>query len=119
MKNLVIGGRKNKKFGEKVYNKLIRDKIPLIIEESGKKAIIEKVSGKKYLNLLHAKLTEELKEYLDSHSVEELADLVEVVYAILDHKEVSRQEFEGVRKQKVMERGAFQDKLLLKEVIDD
>ena len=103
----------------KVYNKLIRDKIPRIIEEGGKKAILEKVSGKKYLSLLHAKLAEELKVYLDSQRVEELADLVEVVYAILDHKEVSLQEFEDIRKQKVMERGAFQDKLLLKEVIDD
>ncbi|GAB6155788.1 hypothetical protein JCM17380_45390 [Desulfosporosinus burensis] len=105
--------------GVKVYNKLIRDKIPQIIEQSGKQAIIEKVSGKEYQDLLNAKLGEELQEYLDSQSVEELADLVEVVYAILEHKEVSRQEFEDIRKQKVLKRGAFQDKLLLKEVIDD
>ena len=103
----------------KVYNKLIRDRIPQIIEQSGKKAIIKKVSGKEYLDLLNAKLSEELQEYLDNQSIEELADLVEVVYAILDFREVSLQEFEGIRKQKVMERGAFQDKLLLKEVIDD
>jgi len=102
----------------KIHNKLIRDKIPQIIRQSGKQAIIEKVSGKEYLDLLNAKLGEELQEYLDSQSVEELADLVEVVYAILDHKEVSRQEFEGIRKQKVKERGAFQDKLLLIEVSD-
>ena len=61
---------------------------------------------------------EELQEYLDSESVEELADLVEVVYAILDDKKISLQEFELIRKQKVQERGAFQKKLLLKEVID-
>lgn len=102
----------------KVYHKLIRDKIPQIIEHSGKKAIIERVSGKEYLDLLNVKLGEELQEYLDSQNVEELADLVEVVYAILEHKEVSLQEFEGIRTQKVLERGAFQDKLLLKEVID-
>ena len=102
----------------KVYNKLIRDKIPQIIEDSGKKAIIEKVTDQEYLDLLNAKLGEELQEYLDSQSVEELADLVEVVYAILEHKEVSQQEFEDIRKQKVEERGAFRDKLLLKEVID-
>ncbi|MDQ7095468.1 DUF429 domain-containing protein [Desulfosporosinus sp. PR] len=101
----------------KVYNKLVRDKIPQIIEDSGKKAIIEKVSGTGYLDLL--KLGEELQEYLDSQKVEELADLVEVVYAILDYKGVSRQEFESIRKQKVEERGAFRDRLLLKEVRDD
>ena len=102
----------------KVYNKLIRDKIPQIIEQSGKQAILEEVSGKEYLELLNAKLGEELQEYLDSQSIEKLADLGEVVHAILDHKAVSLQEFEGIRKQKVLERGAFQDKLLLKEVID-
>ncbi|AET69798.1 hypothetical protein Desor_4373 [Desulfosporosinus orientis DSM 765] len=78
----------------KVYNKLIRDKIPQIIEDSGKKAMIEKVSGPEYLDLLNAKLGEELQEYLDSQKVEELADLVEVVYAILDYKGVSREEFD-------------------------
>lgn len=103
----------------KVYNKLIRDKIPQIIEQSGKQAILEEVSGKEYLELLNAKLGEELQEYLDSQSVEELADLVEVVYAILEHKDVSLQDFEVIRKQKVEERGAFRDRLLLKEVRDD
>ena len=103
----------------KVYNKLIRDKIPQIIEQSGKQAIIEEVSGKIYLELLNAKLGEELQEYLDSQSIEELADLVEVVYAILDDKNISLQEFEVIRTKKVIERGAFKEKLLLKEVIDD
>lgn len=102
----------------KIYNKLVRDKIPQIIEQSEKKAIIEEVSGKEYLELLNAKLAEELKEYLESESIEELADLVEVVCAILEHKDVSLEEFEVIRKQKVQERGAFKDKSLLKEVID-
>ena len=102
----------------KIYNKLVRDKIPQIIKQSGKQAIIEEVSGKEYLRLLNAKLGEELQEYFESQSVEELADLVEVVYAILEHKDVSLQDFEVIRKQKVEERGAFKKKLLLKEVID-
>ena len=107
-----------KSTGVKVYNKLVRDKIPQIIEQSGKQAIIKKVSGKEYLESLNAKLGEELQEYLDSQSIEELADLVEVVCAILDDKNISLQEFELIRKQKVQERGAFKEKLLLKEVID-
>ena len=89
-----------------------------IVEQSGKQANIEQVSGKEYLDLLNAKLGEELQEYLDSQSIEELADLVEVVYAILDDKNISIQEFELIRQQKVTEKGAFQDKLMLKEVID-
>ena len=102
----------------KIYNKLIRDKIPQIIRLSGKQAVIEEVSGEEYLQLLNAKLGAELQEYLDSQSVEELADLVEVVYAILDCKNVSLQDFESIRQQKINERGAFKEKLLLKEVID-
>ncbi|HZK53094.1 MAG TPA: nucleoside triphosphate pyrophosphohydrolase [Desulfosporosinus sp.] len=103
----------------KIYNKLVRDKIPQIIEQSGKQAIIEEVSSEEYLELLKAKLGEELQEYLDSESTEELADLVEVVYAILDYKNVSVQEFELIRKQKVKERGAFIKRLLLREVISN
>lgn len=102
----------------KIYNKLIRDKIPQVIQQSGKLAVIEEVSSKAYLELLNAKLGEELQEYLEDQNVEELADLVEVVYAIVDHKSVSLQEFESIRQQKVKEKGAFKNKLLLKEVSD-
>ncbi len=102
----------------KIYKKLVRDKIPQIIEQSGKQATIEQVSGKEYLELLNAKLGEEPQEYLDSQSIEELADLVEVVYAILDEKNISIQEFELIRQQKVNEKGAFKENLMLKEVID-
>ncbi|MDP4182753.1 MAG: nucleoside triphosphate pyrophosphohydrolase [Bacillota bacterium] len=102
----------------KVYNKLIRDKIPQIIEKSGKHAVIEKVTGNEYINLLNEKLGEELQEFMESQSVEELADLVEVVYAILDCKKVSIEDFEAIRQQKVNERGAFKERLLLKEVIE-
>ena len=102
----------------KTYNKLVRDKIPQIIQQSGKQAIIEEVSGKEYLELLNAKLGEELQEYIGSESIEELADLVEVIYAILEYKDVSLGEFEVIRNRKVEERGAFKKKLLLKEVSD-
>ncbi len=61
---------------------------------------------------------EELQEYLESQSIEEMADLVEIVYAILDYKNVSLEEFELIKKQKVNEKGAFKSKLFFKEVID-
>lgn len=102
----------------KMCNKLVRDKIPQIIEQSGKQAVVEEVSGEEYLQRLKAKLGEELQEYLDSQRVEELADLVEVVYAILDYANVSLQDFETLRQQKVLERGAFREKLVLKQVIE-
>lgn len=101
------------------YNKLIRDKIPQIIEQSGKKAIVEKLTDDQYLAMLNAKLDEELAEYQNGKNIEELADLVEVVYAILDVRGVSLAEFEKIRQEKVDARGAFKDRLFLKEVIED
>jgi predicted house-cleaning noncanonical NTP pyrophosphatase (MazG superfamily) len=98
------------------YDKLIRDRIPEIIESKGKKAVVEILDNDSYLEYLDKKLGEELNEYLESGSIEELADLVEVVYALLDAKDVSLEEFEKMRLAKAQERGAFKKKLLLKEV---
>lgn len=103
----------------KKYNKLIRDKIPQIIEQDGKKCVVEKLNDESYIEHLNLKLGEELSEYLESESVEELADLVEVIYAILDFKNVSTSEFEKIRVEKVDKRGAFKKRLVLKEVIED
>lgn len=100
------------------YNKLVRDKIPEIIENSGRKAITEKVSDEVYYKLLNDKLDEERLEYLESLRIEELADLVEVIYAILEYKKVSIEEFEKMRIAKAAKRGAFKERILLKEVIE-
>ncbi|MGI6622341.1 MAG: nucleoside triphosphate pyrophosphohydrolase [Clostridiaceae bacterium] len=100
------------------YNKLVRDKIPEIIEKSGRKAITEKVSEEAYYMLLNEKLDEERKEYLESLRVEELADLVEVIYAILEYKKVPIEDFEAMRIEKAAKRGAFKERILLKEVIE-
>lgn len=99
-----------------IYNKLVRDCIPEIIEKSGKKAVTEILDDTSYKNLLDTKLSEELQEYLESDSTEELADLLEVIIAILDYKGVAYQEFEDMRHQKAEERGAFKQRILLKEV---
>lgn len=101
------------------YDKLVRDKIPEIIENIGKKAIVEELDNQAYKKYLDIKLGEELQEYLVSDSVYELADLVEVVYAILKHKGIDINEFESIRYRKAEERGSFDKKLLLKEVIEE
>ncbi len=101
------------------YNKLIRDRIPSIIEESGKKAIVEKVKGEKLLEKLNEKLGEELKEYMESGNTEELADLVQVIYGILDYKKITLEEFESIRENKNKERGAFKEGLILTKVIEE
>ncbi|SCY17144.1 nucleoside triphosphate pyrophosphohydrolase [Alkaliphilus peptidifermentans] len=99
-----------------IYNKLIRDRIPEIIEKSGKKFTIEKLNDEEYLKCLNLKLQEELNEYLEDNSVDELADLVEVIHAILKHKNVSYSDFEKIRLDKKGKRGGFEEKLFLKTV---
>ena len=63
------------------YNKLVRDRIPEIIEKSGNKCIIEILSNEEYIEMLDKKLDEELAEYHKVENIEELADLLEVIYA--------------------------------------
>jgi len=101
------------------YNKLVRDKIPEIIEKSDKKAIVEELGNKAYKKYLDEKLEEELQEYLAGDSVDELADIVEVIHAILKYKGIDIKDFEDIRKKKAEERGTFDRRLLLREVVEE
>lgn len=98
----------------KIFNKLVRDKIPEIIrEKDNKTCTTEILDDDKYLEELNRKLQEELKEYLESGEVEELADLEEVLRAILKVKKVDYNNFEKIRKDKAEKRGAFDKKIFL------
>ena len=97
----------------KVYNKLVRDKIPEIIKNNGDEPKTRILSDEEYLSELNKKLQEEMKEYLESGDIEELADLEEVLLAILDAKNISHEEFEKIRLEKVKKRGAFKNKIFL------
>lgn len=100
----------------KIYNKLVRDKIPEIISNNGDKCEIKILNDKDYIEHLNQKLKEELFEYLESGEIEELADLEEVLRAILDFKNISYADFEKIRNIKNEKRGAFKDKILLVSV---
>lgn len=102
-----------------VYNKLIRDKIPEIIEQDGKTCVLETLPDEQYIRMLHEKLVEEAQEFLQNPSVEELADMGEVMHAILAFNNISLEEFQRVRLEKLAERGGFGKRLLLKEVIEE
>ena len=98
----------------KIFNKLVRDKIPEIIrEKDNRTCTTEILDDDKYLEELNRKLQEELKEYLESGKLEELADLEEVLRAILKVKKVDYNNFEKIRKDKVEKRGAFDKKIFL------
>ena len=98
------------------YHKLIRDRIPEIIEADGKTCTWETLSEEAYLQLLDKKLNEELAEYQESKSLEELADLLEVIRAVVKARGWTMEELEQVRAEKAAERGGFEKKILLKEV---
>ena len=99
------------------YNKLVRDRIPEIIQSSGKMCSTEILSDEEYLKLVDAKLDEELAEYHKDQNIEELADLLEVLRAAAVARGYTLDELEHVRAEKAKKRGGFEKKILLKEVI--
>ena len=103
----------------KTYNKLVRDKIPAIIEATGAACETETLSDADYLRLLDAKLDEELAEYRQDQNIEELADLMEVIYACAKARGYTVAELESVRAEKAAKRGGFDQKILLKTVTED
>lgn len=103
----------------KTYNKLVRDNIPAIIEAKGAACETEILSDADYLRLLDAKLDEELAEYRQDQSIEELADLLKVIYACAKARGYTVAELESVRAEKAAKRGGFDRKLLLKTVTEE
>ena len=101
-----------------IHNKAIRDKIPEIIKESGNTCNIKKLSDTEFLVELEKKLEEETKEYLQSKSVEELVDILEVVYGISKLRGMTIERLEEIRQEKVQKRGGFEKNLFLVDTDD-
>ncbi len=99
------------------YHKLVRDKIPEIIEQNGGTCSYSILSNEDYLKMLDEKLNEELAEYQEDKSMEELADLLEVMRAVALAHGSTLEEVEEIRKRKAEKRGGFEKKILLEEVI--
>lgn len=97
------------------YNKAIRDRIPETIKSAGKEFKIRKLTDEEFLVEIEKKLFEEVVEYKESKSIEELADILEVVFRIAELRGVSRQELETIRLKKKLNRGGFSKNLLLIE----
>lgn len=99
-----------------IYNKLVRDKIPEIIQGADKVCETKILSNEEYLQMLDNKLDEELKEYREAQNIEELADLLEVLYAVTKARGYSIEQVEQVRVDKQKSRGGFEQKILLEWV---
>lgn len=96
-----------------VYNKLVRDRIPEIIEKQGEKPVVRILEQEEYLHRLEEKLDEEVGEYHRDKSADELADILEVVFALAEANGVSRQELLSVYQKKQDARGGFRDRIFL------
>lgn len=97
------------------YNKLVRDRIPEIIRKKGAIPIAHTASDDEYWQKLKEKLQEEVDEFMQDDNKEEVADILEVIYAICDYKGIDRAELELLRKKKAKERGGFKNRLILDE----
>lgn len=97
-------------------SKLVRDKIIDIIKSSGRTPISHIANKEEYYSKLKEKIVEEVDEFLDEDNAEELADILEVIYAIRDAKNISKEELETIRKQKNNKRGSFKDKIILDNI---
>lgn len=99
----------------KVYDKLVRDRIPEIIESSGNKCEIEVVSDEIALEYLYKKLNEEVSELLEDKNLDEIADVMEVLFAIGSKYGYSQEDIFNRRNEKRDSRGGFEDNLILKK----
>lgn len=100
-----------------IYNKLVRDKIPhQINNEQGRKANYKILSDEQYIKELDKKLFEEAHEFIEEYSVEELGDLMEVIFTIMEIKNISIQQVEEARRIKENKKGGFKDKIYLIDV---
>ena len=98
---------------KKVYNKLVRDFIPQIIESNGDKCNTRVLDDIEYIAELNKKLQEEVAEYLESGKIEEICDIYEVLMALLDAYKVGFSQFQLQRLDKAAKRGAFKEKIFL------
>ena len=97
----------------KLYNKLVRDRIPEIMEANGETPITRILNSVEYLNCLEAKLDEEVQEFHESKNPEELADILEVIYALAEAHGCNKQTLMEIYKQKHTDRGGFADRVFL------
>lgn len=103
--------REIRKFMKK--NKLVRDKIPEYIKSKGGVPITYIADDKEYWQKLKEKLLEEIKEFFENEIIEEMADIKEVLDAMCEYKNFSKEDIKAVRKEKNAERGTFKKKIIL------
>ena len=106
---------------ERIYNKLVRDNIPKIIEEKNETPIIRILNDAEYKEELEKKLYEEYKEVLEANGndrVEELADMLEVIKSLASLENKSLDDVISLMNSKSEKRGSFKERIFLEKVIE-
>lgn len=98
------------------YDKLVRDDVPEVVREDGETPDVEHVSGDEYRRRLHEKLDEEVAEFHDDPSAEELADVRAVLDALRAAEDIEGDDVTTARERKREERGEFEDGVVLRAV---
>lgn len=105
---------------ERIYNKLVRDKIPEIIMGNKEKPITHILTDEEFKQALESKLNEEYEELLravdDDNYLEELADILEIIEALAKVRQSSLDEVLKIKRDKVLKRGSFEEKIFLEKV---
>lgn len=99
------------------YNKLVRDNIPEILKVNGKTAITHTADLREYGKKLDEKLKEEIDEFLFAKSEEELADVYEVIDALVVFRQLDTEKIKSIKNEKAAKRGRFDKRIILDEVI--
>ncbi len=106
-----------------LFNKLVRDRIPEIIEKSGSFCQTKILNEDEYILEINRKMHEELTEYQNAETsediVEELADLLELIHAAAAYHGESIEEVELARIEKAEKRGGFDERIFLVDVEDE
>lgn len=98
-----------------MYHKLVRDKIPEYILEKGRVPVTHIADDSEYWLKLKEKLHEEVSEFDTDENIEELADILEVIEAIIKYKNFKKEDVQTVKEKKAEERGKFDLKIILDE----
>ncbi len=103
----------------KVYNRLVRDKIPEIMLKDHTLPVTRVMEQDEYIEELNKKLTKEVNKYLETNNIEEMVDVLEVIRAIIEAKDTTYEEIEDKRVKKAQKKGTFKEKIYLEKVLEN